>query len=56
MMRFILLNLGEFTRQNFIKCRLRTSLRADTDRFCQIGNKFPFEEEKELFYICRVTA
>ena len=56
MMRFILSNLGEFTRQNFIKCRFRTSLRADTDRFFFFFYKFPFEEEKELFYICRVTA
>lgn len=56
MMRFILSNLCEFTRQNFIKCRFRTSLRADTDRFCRIGNKFRFGEEKEIFYICIVTA
>ena len=56
MMRFILLNLSEFTQQNLTIKKSKTSLRADTDRFCRIGNKFPFEEEKELFYICRVTA
>ena len=41
MMRFILSNLGEFTRQNFAKQRCRASFRADNDAFCRKGHKFP---------------
>lgn len=39
--RFILSNLGEFTRQNFAKQSCRASFRADNDTFCRKGQKFP---------------
>lgn len=56
MMRFILSNLGEFTPQNLRIAEFKTSHRADTDLFCRNGKKFRFGEEKEIFYICIVTA
>lgn len=55
-MRFILSNLGEFTPQNLIIAVFKASHRADTDLFCRNGKKFRFGEEKEIFYICIVTA
>lgn len=42
--RFILSNLGEFTRQNFAKQRCRASFRADNDVFCRNIKKFPYQK------------
>ncbi len=56
MIRSVLSNLGEFTSQNLIITGIKTSLCAVTDPFCRIGKKFHFGEEKEIFYICSITA